>query len=176
MTQFGGPPSDPAGHGTTPSYGAPPTPPPAGYTAPPPGQGGAPGYGAPTGYGAPAGPNAAGGAPPAQHPQEVSDAGLAHYLGIIGWIGPLIIMLTKAKDSPHVRAHSVEALNFAISMTIYTFAAIFVLGCLAIFTFGLSLFGLFVPLVLQIIFPIMGGNAAKQGGFYRYPITIRMVS
>lgn len=160
MTHFEGPAGDPAGYGPPPGHG---TPPPAGYGLPP-------GYGPPLGGGAPGAP------PPPRHQQDVSDASLAHYLGLLGWLGPLIILLTKGDQSPHVRAHAVEALNFHISMGIYSIAAVFLLSCLAFFTFGISLFGLFVPMVLSVVFSIMGGNAAKQGAFYRYPLAIRMIS
>jgi uncharacterized Tic20 family protein len=108
-------------------------------------------------------------------PDEASGASLAHYLGLIGFIGPLIIMLTKGNESRWVRVNAVEALNFHLTM-IGAYIVASVLGCLlAVLTLGIGGILWLVPLVAQIVFSILGGVAASKGENYRYPFNIRMV-
>src|SRR4029453_6922917 len=98
-----------------------------GYGTPPPG--GAPGYGA---YGAP-------GAGPAGYVNndEKTWVLIAHFGGIlVGFIAPLVTLLAKGNESPTVRAHSVEALNFQITWGIATVIA----SILAVCTFGILFF------------------------------------
>ena len=95
---------------------------------------------------------------------------LAHALGIFTWIGPLIIYVTQADKSPFVRHHETEALNFAITMfiaSIVSFLLIFVL-------IGLLLFP--IVIVMSLVFHIMGAMAANRGEWYRYPISLRLIS
>jgi len=43
---------------------------------------------------------------------------LSHLGGIVlGFLAPLIIMLTKGNESPYTKRHAVEALNFQITLT-----------------------------------------------------------
>ena len=60
--------------------------------------------------------------PGQEHPitQDEKTMGLlSHLLGIFaGFVGPLIIMFTKGKDSPWVKDQSTEALNFALTALI----------------------------------------------------------
>ena len=85
-------------------------------------------------------------------------------------VGPLVIWLLKKAESAAVDAHGKEALNFQISMSIYTLVA------------GLSLFvivGLvLLPLVLiaNLVFIIIASIKASNGEFYRYPLTIRLIA
>ncbi len=101
---------------------------------------------------------------------------VASHIGCIvgAWIAlaflvPLVIMLVK-KDSPFVRRHSVESLNFQISMLIYGFV-----GFLLIFV-GIGIIVLPVLGVLWLVFVIMATLRASNGYDYRYPLTIRFVS
>ena len=87
-----------------------------------------------------------------------------------GIIAPLVIMLTLGNRSAFVRHHSVEALNFHITMWL---AAI--ISALAI----LVVIGiLLLPLVLLVgaIFSIIAAIQAYQGQLYRYPLSIRLIS
>jgi uncharacterized Tic20 family protein len=97
--------------------------------------------------------------------------------GLIAWgaayffpiIGPLVVMLTKGKESPFVRANSVEALNFGIVITIA-----YVVG----FILTIILVGILIVLaaaIVHIIFCIMGAIKAYAGEEYRCPVNIRMV-
>jgi uncharacterized Tic20 family protein len=89
---------------------------------------------------------------------------------VLGIIAPLIIMLTLGTRSAYVRHHSVEALNFHITVWIASIVA------------GLSIFVLvglvLLPAVLVVgaIFAIIAAVQSYQGVLYRYPLTIRLVT
>ena len=157
-----------------PSYGATPAPygqqPPA-YGQQPPGYGQpGPGYGQqppaypPQGYAAPA----AGQAPlnPAESRQF---AMFGHLSGIIlGFLGPLIVMLVWGPRDGFTRDQAVEALNFQITMLIGHIAA-FVLVFILPFPLG------WVVWILSLVFCVLGGLEANKGVAYRYPFALRLV-
>jgi len=96
-------------------------------------------------------------------------AALAHYLGLIGFIGPLIIYVTSADKDPFVKDQATEALNFHLTVLI-GWIVVLVLSCVVV--------GLFLAPFLwigEIVLSIMGGMAASRGEWYRYPFNIRMV-
>ncbi len=103
---------------------------------------------------------------------------VAAYLAL-GFLAPLIIMLAK-KDSPFVRRHAVESLNFQISLLIYFVVGTVLMFVVALLTFGIGLVVLVpVALVLGIValvLIIMATIKASNGEEYRYPLTIRFVS
>ncbi|HBX82194.1 MAG TPA: DUF4870 domain-containing protein [Propionibacteriaceae bacterium] len=102
--------------------------------------------------------------------EETTWASMSHWLGIlIGFLGPLIIMLVKGDQSPRVKAAAVESLNFQITLMIGYFAA-FVLSFVII---GVFLFP--VLFILQILFPILGALSENKGIPYRYPFALRLV-
>jgi uncharacterized Tic20 family protein len=88
---------------------------------------------------------------------------------VLGIIGPIIIMLTKGKESPFIRDQAVEALNFQITVCIgYLVSIILIFVVIGIFTFiALAIGG--------IVLAIMGAMAAYRGERYRYPVAIRLV-
>ena len=96
---------------------------------------------------------------------------LSHLLAIVGgFIAPLVIMLTKGKESPYVRHHAVESLNFQLTKLIAIFISSFLM---------LILVGFFLILAVAIaalVFEILAGLTANRGELYRYPINIRMVT
>ncbi|MEO5717143.1 MAG: DUF4870 domain-containing protein [Chthoniobacterales bacterium] len=90
-----------------------------------------------------------------------------HFPGHI--LGPLVVWLVKRGDSPEIDAHGKEALNFQISMLIYTvISGVF---CLVLIGF------LFLAIlwVLNAVFVIIAAIQASEGKFYRYPMTIRFI-
>ena len=160
-----GPPDQPTAYSPPPTSGAggyapPPTSgPPPGYGAPPPGHGAAPqGYGAaPHGYAS---------------TEDKTWALVAHFGGIvIGFIAPLIVLLARGNQSPTVRAHAVEALNFQITWGIITVVA----SILAVCTAGILFFLPTVTWIVVIVFAILAGIKANDGEVYRYPMTWRPV-
>ena len=94
---------------------------------------------------------------------------LAHILGIVlGFIPPLVIMLTTGKTSARVREQSVEALNFQITVMI---------AYLISFVLSILLFGLLSLLVwiAAIVFPILAAVSVGNGKDYHYPFALRLV-
>jgi len=84
-------------------------------------------------------------------------------------LAPLILWLIKRDESPALDAHGKEAVNFQISMLIYSaVAAVF---CLVLVGF----FFLAVLWVLNAVFVIIAAIKASDGEFYRYPMTIRFI-
>jgi uncharacterized protein len=161
---YGPPPSSGAG-----GYGPPPGSGAGGYGGPPPGSG-AGGYGGPPpGYGAYGAP---GGGPGYANNDEKTWALIAHFGGIlVGFIAPLVALLAKGNESPTVRAHAVEALNFQITWGILTVVASIVAVC----TFGVLFFLPMITWLVVVIFSIIAGMKANEGVVYRYPMTWRMV-
>jgi uncharacterized Tic20 family protein len=140
-------------------------PPPGAY--PPPG--GAP-YGG--GYGAPAG--AYGGS------DEKTWVLVSHFGGagaafltsaIFGWVVPLIAMMSKGNESPLVKAHAVEALNFQITWAIAAAISWVLLFC----SLGLLFFLPLTVVAISVIFGIIAGVKASNGQPYRYPMSIKII-
>jgi uncharacterized Tic20 family protein len=97
---------------------------------------------------------------------------IAHFGGIVvGFIAPLIALLAKGNESPTVRAHSIEALNFQITWGV----ALIIASILAVCSFGFLFFLPFIPIVIIVIFSILGGLKANEGQVYQYPMSVRLV-
>ena len=98
-------------------------------------------------------------------------AALAGYiLPAAGWIlGPLVVWLIKKDEFPFVNEHGKEAMNFQISMFIYSIVA----GLLCFVCVGFVLLGAVV--VADIVFMILAAIKANQGQHFRYPLTIRLI-
>ncbi|HET9658004.1 MAG TPA: DUF4870 domain-containing protein [Kineosporiaceae bacterium] len=145
-------------HGTPPAYGTPPAP------------GTPPAYPAPPVYGSPAGPV------PMNPPEERNWAMAAHLSSFVaayvalGFLGPLLVMLTAGGRSPFVRRHAVEALNFNLSVLIYVIACV----PLSLILIGIPM--LLALAILYLVTTVQGAIAASRGQEYRYPLTIRLVS
>ncbi|WP_344173461.1 DUF4870 domain-containing protein [Pilimelia columellifera] len=159
----------PGGYGQPPAaspYGGPPqpenpygAPTPGGYSPPPAGNvygspTGGPGYptpGVPVGY---------------ANSDEKTWALIAHFGALlVGFVAPLVAMLAKGNESPTVRAHAIESLNFQITWTL-----------IAIVGGGVTCgFGLIIIVPVMIIMPVIAGIKANDGQLYRYPLTFRMI-
>ena len=85
-------------------------------------------------------------------------------------LGPLIVWLIKRADSPEIDQHGKEALNFQISMLIYSIVA----GILCLILIGFAL--LAILHVLNVVFVIIAAVRASDGQLYRYPLTIRLIA
>ncbi|MCE9670447.1 DUF4870 domain-containing protein [Myxococcus stipitatus] len=93
---------------------------------------------------------------------------LGNFVGL-GFAVPLVLMLTKGKESTFIRENSVESLNFQITMFIAAVVAGFTL-CIGIGLVLLPIVGL-----VALVFAIIGGLKANEGQLYRYPFNIRLV-
>lgn len=85
---------------------------------------------------------------------------------ILGFIGPLIVMLTKGNESPAIKANATEALNFSIQMAIW-YAVAFLI---ALVTCGIGGVLIFIPMGLSIAFGIIGAMKTNQGEMYQCPV------
>jgi uncharacterized Tic20 family protein len=83
----------------------------------------------------------------------------------------LVMWLIKRDRSPFVDDHGREAVNFQLSLVLYTAVAI----PLALLTCGAG-FLLWVPVyALGMVGMILAAIAAHKGQYYRYPVTIRFL-
>lgn len=81
----------------------------------------------------------------------------------------LVLWLVKRTESPFVDDHGREAVNFQISLLIYSVIA-FVLS------FACIGFLLIPPIaLLALLGTLMGSKAAARGEYYRYPACIRLL-
>jgi len=87
----------------------------------------------------------------------------------LGFLGPLVVLLTGGHRSAFVRRHAVEALNFNLSILVW----LAVSALLVLVLVGLVL----LPAVgiLYLVASILGAMAAHRGEEYRYPLTIHFV-
>ena len=99
-------------------------------------------------------------------------ATLIHVGGILfGFLPALIGYLVLKDKGPFIRAHTATALNFQISLVIYSLA----LTIIGFITVGIG-FILFLPYgVAALVFMIIAAVKANQGQFYTYPLTITFV-
>lgn len=102
------------------------------------------------------------------------------FFGGLAVLGPLVVYLIKKDEDKFVAEHSREALNFQLTWLIggFVFGVLAVIG--ALLTIGIGLI-VIVPLaiglfVAWLVFTIKAGMAASRGEYYRYPMTVRMVS
>lgn len=101
-------------------------------------------------------------------------------LSIFAFAFPLVVMNTVGSRSARVREHAVESLNFQLSMLIYSVGLLIVAIVVGILTLGFGLL-LLIPIIItlgifELVVMVLATVQASNGGFYRYPITIRFVS
>ena len=108
--------------------------------------------------------------------------------GAAGVVGAGVVYMVKREESPFVAAHAREAINFNLSMFIYTciaFALAFVLVGATVLTLGLGLIltapaGILLMLavagiaILWLVCSIIAAVKAWNGQPYRYPLSIRL--
>ena len=110
-------------------------------------------------------------------------------VGVAGVIGALAVWLLKRDDSPFVAEHALEAVNFNLSMLIYSCIAVAIgialvgisivtlgLGLLLTIPAGLALLAAVAAIaVLWLVCSILAMVAAWDGRSYRYPLSIRLL-
>ena len=110
------------------------------------------------------------------------------FAGVAGVLAAAVVYLIKRDDSPFVREHAREALNFNLSMFIYACVAIAIGIALAgatVLTLGIGLLvtapaGLALLLavgaiaVMWLVCSIVAMVTAWNGEAYRYPLTLRL--
>ena len=101
---------------------------------------------------------------------------LSGYFSFAGFfLGPVVVWLAQRDRFPSVTSHFYEAINFQLSMLLYTI--ILIILCVVTLGIGLILaWPLFLAIaIMDIAFPIIAAMRASEGQSYRYPLSIRMV-
>jgi uncharacterized Tic20 family protein len=98
------------------------------------------------------------------------------YVGtlLLSFIAPLVIYFVKKNESPFVRFHAAQSLNYGITTLIHLVVMLAVLVPLAIL-FEAPAF--LIPFILwfvvdglgQYVFLILGAVKAAKGEYYRFP-------
>ena len=108
--------------------------------------------------------------------QDEKTMGLIAHIGALvaslfglGFAVPLVLMLTKGKESAFIRAHSVESLNFQIT--------VFIAAVISSITICIGIGAILLPVVViaAFVFCIIAGLKANEGQLYKYPVNIRLV-
>lgn len=95
----------------------------------------------------------------------------AHASPLLGFsfLGPIVVLLVKGRDSRWVRAQTLESLNFNIT-------------CFAVMLLGMALTVVFVGFFLvlaalgaNVVLSLVAAVAAWQGKAFRYPATVRLI-
>lgn len=84
---------------------------------------------------------------------------------------PILMWRLRSDRSPFVDDHGREAVNFQITLILYTIIAI----PIAIITCGVGGVIALIPYPLGIIGVILASMAANRGEYFRYPMTIRFL-
>lgn len=101
---------------------------------------------------------------------------LAHLvLSLIAIIIPIIMWQVKKDESPFLDDHGREAVNFQISLVIWSIGFTLASIPVGLLTCGVGFVIALVPYVLGIVGMIQASTAANRGEFYRYPMTMRFV-
>lgn len=104
-------------------------------------------------------------------------ATLAHLSGLAGWViplgnvvAPLLLWLWQKDQSVFVGDQAKEALNFQLTVTIAATASALLMVVLIGFLL-LALVGVYALVVM-----IIAAIKARQGIYYRYPMSFRFIS
>lgn len=93
---------------------------------------------------------------------------------VLGLVGSIVMWRIKAKVSPFLDDHGREAVNFQLSLLLYTFVGS---AFFAIFTLGLGVLPWIAAIyIVRLIGCIRGAMASHRGEYYRYPVCIRFIS
>jgi uncharacterized Tic20 family protein len=122
---------------------------------------------------------------PAQGMAANTWAMIAHLSALTGYIfpvvgnivGPLVVWIIKKDEMPEVERHGKAALNFQISFLIYIAVANAVAFALTFVLIGFLLMPLVwvASVIVLVLFPVLAGLKANEGGWYEYPWTIQFL-
>ncbi len=117
--------------------------------------------------------------PPVYHrpsEQERNWAMLCQLGGLLGlWfplgniVAPLLIWLWKAEEMPFLKIQGKEAINFQITV----FLAVCLVSPLVFIGIGYPLLSLIG--IINVIFVIVAAVKNKEGEYYRYPASLRLI-
>ncbi|RXP58556.1 DUF4870 domain-containing protein [Lutibacter sp. HS1-25] len=94
-------------------------------------------------------------------------------------IAPLILWMAKKNESSFIDAHGKSAVNFQMSLMLYSFILAILIIPITIFTLGLGLIFLIIAIIpvfiLNMILIISASISASRGEYYEYPFTIEFI-
>ncbi len=104
-------------------------------------------------------------------------AGLAGFVVpvvISGIIAPLIVWLIKKDEHPFIDEHGKEAVNFQISMSLYTLIGSIacIITCIGVIFIPFFIGGVYI---INLVFLLIATVKANNGERYCYPISIRFI-
>lgn len=94
---------------------------------------------------------------------------LSHVLCLLpgfGFIPPLVIYLVKKDESPYIREHSKESLNFQLSLLII---------CIILFVTLIGILFIWILGILNLLFVIIATIKASENKLYKYPFNLRLI-
>lgn len=95
---------------------------------------------------------------------------LASYIvPLAGVVAPIVIWQVKKQDLPEIDDHGIVVVNWMISALIYSLVSL----ALVFVIIGIPL--LIALVVLNIVFPIVGGVKANNGELWKYPLSIEFL-
>jgi uncharacterized Tic20 family protein len=94
-------------------------------------------------------------------------------------IAPLILWMAKKNESAFVDAHGKSAVNFQMSLLLYSILLAILIIPITIFTLGLGLIFVLIAIIpvfiLNIILIISASISASKGEYYEYPFSIQFI-
>jgi len=90
----------------------------------------------------------------------------SYVVPVLGIAAPLLLWLMNKDNDPLVDEHGRNILNWNLSAYLY----MFICGILIFVFIGAIL--IWIPILMSIIFPIIGAVKAKDGIVWRYPFSI----
>ena len=111
---------------------------------------------------------------------------ITHLSGFAGWfipfgniIAPIVLWTAKKSESSYINNHGKSAVNFQLSLIVYSFLLALLIIPIAIFTLGLGLvaiaIGIIPAIILKFILIITASIKANNGEQYHYPFTIEFI-
>jgi len=94
---------------------------------------------------------------------------LCYFLPIVGIVGPLFLWLASKDQDPEVDHHGRAVLNWNLSLMLYYLICI--LACFVIIGF----FVIWIPILLSIVYPVIGALMARDAKVFSYPFSIKFL-
>jgi len=101
--------------------------------------------------------------------QDKNLAMACHLLGLLGFLGPLVIWLIKKDESATVSQHGKEALNFQLSILIYSVGA----WLTAFILIGFLLMP--AVAIFNLVMIIIAAIKTSNGEDFKYPLCLRLI-
>ena len=111
---------------------------------------------------------------------------ITHLSSFAGWIFPFgnvivpfVLWTAKKSESTYIDTHGKAAINFQLSLMLYSFLLALLIIPLTIFTLGLGLVAVLlgiIPAIILIIATVISASIkATNGEYYEYPFTIEFI-